>query len=122
LIATTSANCARPKVHWSDLRTYSTWEIIKELSLPLPWLMVSLWATSNAWYLLTIVAAFYFFPTGLRVTHNAFHYCLGLPKFATDSVMFVLSIFMLGSLHAVQYTHLLHHRHCLSDEDVEPVI
>ena len=26
---------------------------------------------------------------------------------------------MLGSLHAVQYTHLQHHRHCLGDEDIE---
>jgi len=115
----TGTNYTRPKVHWSDLRTYSNWEIVKELSLPLPWLALSLWATHNAWYPITILAAFYFFLTGLRVTHNAFHYCLGLPKLATDSVMFVLSILMLGSLHAVQFTHLLHHRHCLSAEDVE---
>ena len=115
----TNATCAKPRVRWSDLRTYSQWEKIRELYLPLPWLALSLWATSNDWFVLTIVAAFYFFLTGLRVTHNAFHYCLGLPKFATDCVMFILSVLMLGSLHAVQYTHLIHHRHCLSEEDIE---
>ncbi|PWQ97463.1 fatty acid desaturase [Leucothrix arctica] len=118
----TSANPTKPNVSWADLRAYKHWEIIKELSLPLPWLALSLWATSNGWYPVTIIAAFYFFLTGLRVTHNAFHYCLGLSKLVTDCVMFVLSVLMLGSLHAVQYTHLLHHRHCLTALDVEGAV
>ncbi len=117
-----SANPTKPKVSWADLRTYKRWEIIKELSLPFPWLALSLWATSNEWYPLTIIAAFYFFLTGLRVTHNAFHYCLGISKQANDYVMFVLSILMLGSIHAVKYTHLLHHRHCLTEFDVEGAV
>ena len=33
--------------------------------------------------------------------------------------MFALSILMLGSMHAVQVTHLLHHKHCMDDDDVE---
>jgi fatty acid desaturase len=33
--------------------------------------------------------------------------------------MFSLSLLMLGSMHAVKVTHLLHHRRCMSDEDVE---
>lgn len=118
----TNTSYAKPRVRWVDLRAYQSWEVIKELLLPAPWLLLSLWATTNGWYLMTIVAAFYFFLTGLRVTHNAFHYCLGLSKQVTDCVMFVLSILMLGSLHAVQYTHLLHHRHCLSELDVEGAV
>jgi len=37
-------------------------------------------------------------------------------------VMFILSVLMLGSLHAVQYTHILHHRHCLTELDVEGAV
>jgi fatty acid desaturase len=33
--------------------------------------------------------------------------------------MFVLSILMLGSMHAVRFNHLQHHRHCMGDDDVE---
>jgi fatty acid desaturase len=31
----------------------------------------------------------------------------------------ILSLLMLGSMHAVRVTHLHHHRHCLHDEDEE---
>ena len=33
--------------------------------------------------------------------------------------MLVLSVLMLGSMHAVQVNHLRHHRYCLGEEDVE---
>jgi fatty acid desaturase len=33
--------------------------------------------------------------------------------------MFVLSVLMLGSMHAVQVNHLQHHKHCMDDDDVE---
>jgi len=60
-----------------------------------------------------------FFLTGLRQTHNAYHYALGLSRRSTHWVMFGLSIAMLGSMHAVQVNHLRHHRHCMDDEDIE---
>ena len=75
--------------------------------------------TSYAWFFLTLIASFYFFLTGLRLAHNAFHYCLGLSKRTTDTVMLILSVLMLGSLHATQFTHLRHHRYFLGDKDVE---
>jgi len=112
----------KPLITWNDLRQYKRWEIIKELTLPLPWLVLSLVASSHGWYFIALFAAFYFFLTGLRVTHNAFHYCLGISKTATDIVMFILSILMLGSLHAVQHTHLRHHRHCLGEHDIEGAV
>lgn len=34
-------------------------------------------------------------------------------------MLFALSVAMLGSMHAVQFNHLRHHRHCLDEEDVE---
>jgi fatty acid desaturase len=109
-------------VYWQDLVAYRSYEILWELSLPIPWLILACWSTAQAWYSLTIVAAFYFFLTGLRVTHNAFHYAVGLPCFATDCLMFVLSVLMLGAHHAIQVTHIRHHRFCLQPEDVEGAI
>ena len=33
--------------------------------------------------------------------------------------MFVLSPLMMSAMHAVQWNHLRHHRHCMDDDDVE---
>ena len=57
--------------------------------------------------------------TGLRVVHNAHHYALGLRRWTTEWVMFVMSVLMLGSMHAVQRNHLRHHKYCMDDEDLE---
>jgi len=63
--------------------------------------------------------SFVFFLTGLRIVHNAYHYALGLLRWATEWVMFVMSVLMLGSMHAVQRNHLQHHKHCMDDDDLE---
>lgn len=107
------------KVAWRDLVAYQRYEVWLELSLPLPWLLLAWWSAAQTLYPITAIAGFYFFLTGLRVTHNAFHYALGLPRFLTDCVMLVLSVLMLGAHHAIQATHLRHHRFCLQAEDVE---
>lgn len=104
---------------WLDLVPYKPWETIKELSLPLPWLVLEIWASANQQYGITLFAGAYFFLTCLRVSHNAFHYCLGVSRAATNVVMLLLSIFMMTSMRATQYTHLQHHRYCLEDDDVE---
>lgn len=117
-IATEQPNWSQ-QVNWHDLVAYRRIETLREVLLPVPWLVLSVVSAFYDWYVVTVIAAFYFFLTGLRVTHNAFHYCLGLSRFATDMVMFVLSIFMLGSHHAIQVTHMRHHRHCLNEHDIE---
>lgn len=104
---------------WQDLVAYKPWETIKELSLPLPWFSMAMWASTNQWYWLTLFASGYFFLACLRVSHNAFHYGLGLSRGATNFVMLLLSIFMMTSMRATQYTHIQHHRHCLGEKDVE---
>ena len=106
-------------VQWRDLLVLTRWEVARELLLSAPWLIVSLAAAHLRLYPLALVASFMFFLTGLRQVHNAYHYALGLPRAATEAVMFVLSVLMLGSMHAVQINHLRHHRHCLGKEDVE---
>lgn len=104
---------------WQDLVSYRPYETLLEVTLPLPWLVLMGWSAFQGWYVITVFTAFYFFLTGLRVTHNAFHYALGLPRFATDCVMFALSILMLGAHHAIQVTHMRHHRYCMQADDVE---
>lgn len=106
-------------IQWQDLLTLSRSEIIHELLISLPWLIASLVFASMQWYLPALCCSFLFFLTGLRQVHNAYHYALGLSRPATEWVMFLLSLLMLGSMHAVQINHLRHHRYCLSEQDVE---
>src|SRR5829696_1604007 len=111
-------------VEWQDLVALSRWEVAKELGLPVPWFGASLLLAGWTWswpvlFLPALGCSFVFFLTGLRVVHNAHHYALGLPRWATEWVMFVMSVLMLGSMHAVQRNHLQHHKHCMDDEDLE---
>ncbi len=106
-------------VAWRDLVPLRRRDVLVELLLPLPWLVGSLLlAHLGLWYL-ALPLSFVFFLTGLRQVHNAYHYALGLPRAVTEGVMFGWSVLMLGSMHAVQFNHLRHHKHCLDDEDVE---
>jgi fatty acid desaturase len=106
-------------VGWRDLVTVSRLEIAKELTLSLPFLGLSLALAHWGWYVPALIVSFMFFLTGLRQVHNAYHYALGIPRAATEWVMFVLSVLMLGSMQAIQVNHLQHHKHCMDDDDVE---
>jgi fatty acid desaturase len=108
-------------VPWRDLTRLTRLEIAAELLLSLPWLALSLLLAHRGWYVPALLVSFVFFLTGLRQVHNAYHYVLGISRPATEAVMFVLSVLMLGSMHAVQFNHLRHHKHCLDDEDIEGI-
>ena len=108
-----------PQVQWRDLVSMTRTEKLLELLHPLPWLLTSIWLYSREHLLLGACASFYFFLTGLRLSHGAQHYSIGLPRWAQDLVLFSLSALMLGSMHAVQASHLHHHRHCLTESDAE---
>ena len=60
-----------------------------------------------------------FFLTGLRLVHNAFHSALGLSNSLTHGILWIMSLVMLGSMHAVRFNHLRHHRFMLREGDVE---
>jgi fatty acid desaturase len=107
------------EIAWRDLRELSSRKVVQELLLPVPWLALSCWLASRQLYVFALLASFIFFLTGLRIVHGAYHYTLGLPRFGTELVMFGFSVLMLGSMHAIQETHLRHHRHCLAEDDVE---
>ncbi len=106
-------------VRWRDLTRLSRLEVAKELLLSMPWLALSLWLASRGQFVLASAASFVFYLAGLRQVHNAFHFALGLPRWASDWVMLALSVLMLGSMHAVRFNHMRHHAHCLGDDDVE---
>jgi fatty acid desaturase len=106
-------------VQWHDLMVLSRWEVVKELLLSLPWLGASLVLAHYHLYVLALGFSFIFFLCGLRQVHNAYHYAVGIPKPATEWMMFTLSMLMLSSMHALQQTHLHHHRHCMDEGDAE---
>ena len=106
-------------VEWRDLVALTPGEKTWELTLSLPWLLGSLWCYGKGWWWAALACSFYFFLTGLRQSHNAQHYALGLPRPVQDIVLFLLSVLMMASMHAVQTTHLHHHRHCMEEDDGE---
>jgi hypothetical protein len=106
-------------VEWRDLVPLTPAEKAWELTVSLPWVLGSLWCYGHNWWRTGLGCSFYFFLTGLRQSHNAQHYALGLPRIIQDGVLFILSVLMLASMHAVQATHLHHHRHCLEADDGE---
>ncbi len=106
-------------VAWRDLVSVRRHEVISELLLPSTWLALSLTAAWLGWYLVALGLSFMFFLAGLRVVHNAFHHALGLPRWADGVILWTMSLIMLGSMHAVRFNHLRHHRLVLGEQDVE---
>lgn len=106
-------------VEWKDLINLSRYEVIKEIFISSPWLILSLYLAHQQFYFFALGVSFIFFLTGLRQVHNAYHYALGISRTMTEIAIFILSLLMLGSMHAVQITHLEHHKHCMDEEDVE---
>lgn len=106
-------------VAWRDLVAVRRKEVIAELLLPSAWLVCSLIAAELGSYVVALALSFMFFLAGLRVVHNAFHHALGLPRWADGIVLWTMSVIMLGSMHAVRFNHLRHHRLAMGEEDVE---
>jgi fatty acid desaturase len=108
-------------IEWRDLCHLTSSQKMWELTLSLPWLLGSIVLFQVGWGAPGLVAAFFFFLTGLRQAHGAQHYSMGVGRRLQDAVLFILSVLMVTSLHALQVTHLHHHRHALEASDVEAV-
>ncbi|WP_201580606.1 fatty acid desaturase family protein [Psychrobacter glacincola] len=106
-------------IEWQDLRQLSLGETVYNIFLSLPFLLLSWWSAWQGWWLLALVATFFFFTAALRQAHDCYHRTLGVSKVATELMLFMLSITMLCSTHAIRHTHLNHHRDPLGDSDVE---
>ncbi len=112
-------NAVLRQIAWRDLVALTPAEVARELVLPLPWLAASLAAAAYGLYPVALAFSFVFFLVGLRIVHGACHYAIGLSRRASEIVLFVLSLVMLGSMHAVKWNHLRHHRSCLAADDIE---
>jgi len=106
-------------IAWRDLAALRPIEQVKELLLPVPFLIAARAAFALDLPLLAWLASAYFFLAGLRLVHDTFHDNLALPRPAGHGLLLALSGLMLGSMHAVRITHLQHHRDCLGPDDVE---
>jgi fatty acid desaturase len=106
-------------IAWRDLTALRPAEQVRELLLPLPFLLAARLAFAFDVPLVPWLASAYFFLAGLRLVHDAFHDNLALPRRAGHALLVALSGVMLGSMHAVRITHLQHHRDCLGPDDVE---
>ena len=107
------------KVKWKDLQKLSLKEILIENSITIPWLLTSLLLAYFEYYWIALPFSGFFFLTGLRQVHNGFHNALGLNKFLTWLALYINSILMVTSIHAVKFNHIRHHRYCLMDKDYE---
>ncbi len=106
-------------IPWHDLTPLSWLDIIRELTLPLPWLLLSWVLYASALWPLGAIGSFMFFLCALRLNHEAIHSNLALPRRADSLVMHVLSALMLGSNHAESWCHLRHHKFAMGPEDHE---
>lgn len=107
------------KVVWRDLLKLNRREIITELFISLPWLFFSCLAAYFHLLVPALLSSFLFFLTGLRQSHNAQHYAVGISKRATEWFLCIISLSMMASMHAVKYNHLVHHKSTLAADDVE---
>lgn len=106
-------------IAWRDLTALRRAEQVRELLLPLPFVLAARAAFAFDVPLVPWLASAYFFLAGLRLVHDAFHDNLALSRRGGHALLAVLSATMLGSMHAVRITHLQHHRDCLGPDDVE---
>jgi fatty acid desaturase len=118
-ISPADLSSALRRVEWRDLMPLRRGEVVREMLLPLPWLGGSLIAAAAESYAIALLCSFVFFLAGLRIVHGGFHQAIGLSRRGTRLVLFTYSLLMLGSMHAVRWNHLRHHRHCLAPEDIE---
>jgi len=107
------------QVAWKDLLLLNRREIFTELTISFPWLVASCIFACFHLLVPALFCSFAFFLTGLRQSHNAQHYAVGISKRATDWFLFFISAMMMASMHAVKYNHLVHHKSPLDDDDVE---
>ena len=106
-------------IEWRDLVALRPREVAAELALPLVGL-AGVWLAGRAGGGVALaLATAAMFTAGLRVAHAGFHRALGLGARATDVVLFALSLLLGGAAHAIEVTHLRHHRDCLAADDVE---
>lgn len=106
-------------VAWQDLRTLTHAQIIYNVVLPYPFLLLSWWFASQSWYVMACGASYLFFAAAFRQAHDGYHHSLGTSKRITTMLLLLLSVLLFTSLHSIRATHMEHHRNPLGDSDME---
>ena len=106
-------------VEWQDLRHLTRRQIVYNVILPYPFLLLSWWFASQSWYVLACGASYLFFAAAFRQAHDGYHHSLGTGKRVTTTLLLLLSVLLLTSLHSIRATHMEHHRNPLGDSDME---
>jgi len=78
-----------------------------ENNLTIPWFLISITLAYFEYYILALPFSAFFFLTALRQVHNGFHNSLGTNKFLTWLSLYINSVLMLVSIHAVKFNHML---------------
>jgi fatty acid desaturase len=107
------------QVAWKDLTPMSVREGLIECVHPLPWLAASWTLCALVHPIAALPFSFIFFLTTLRLNHEAIHHNLGFNAQGHRLVLHALSALMSGSNNAVAANHLHHHRHVMTEDDVE---
>ncbi|MEO0917153.1 MAG: fatty acid desaturase [Pseudomonadota bacterium] len=106
-------------IHWFDLQPLRWHETLREILLPVPWLVASLLLFATSLWPAGFLASFMFFLCALRLNHEAIHGNLGLKRWGDRLVMHGLSFLMGASNNAVAYGHMQHHKHAMGPNDFE---
>ena len=107
------------KVQWKDLKNLTVKEMLIENNLTIPWFILSMTLAYFDFYVAALPFSAFFFLTGLRQVHNGFHNSLGTNRFLTWLSLYINSIIMMVSIHAIKFKHISHHKYCLSEVDYE---
>ncbi|WP_201576539.1 fatty acid desaturase [Psychrobacter sp. H8-1] len=110
---------ALSSVEWQDLRQLSRVQIVYNVILPYPFLLLSWWFASQSWYVLACGASYFFFAAAFRQAHDGYHHSLGTSKRTTTGILLLLSVLLMTGLHSIRATHMEHHRNPLGDSDIE---
>lgn len=115
----TAIKHALSSVEWQDLRQLSRVQIVYNVILPYPFLLLSWWFASQSWYVLACGASYFFFAAAFRQAHDGYHHSLGTSKRTTTGILLLLSVLLMTGLHSIRATHMEHHRNPLGDSDIE---
>ncbi|SLN65344.1 Fatty acid desaturase [Falsiruegeria litorea R37] len=108
-----------PGVNWKDLTPVNRRQTLIELTLPLPWLVLSWWLYASTLWPVGALGSFMYFLCALRLNHEAIHGNLGLPRRWDIVILHVLSGAMCGCNCSVAWSHMQHHRHAMGPKDHE---
>lgn len=107
------------KIQWQDLRHLTAHEKAYNILLPYPFLGLSWYFAYQEIYLIAVIFSYFFTITAYRQGHDLYHHALGVSRHSSTLLLFIISLLSFTSLHSMKYSHLLHHREPLSDNDTE---